>query len=1036
MQTYLDYRITIVGDGRVRTVYMPPQAGGESAASGRIDQEAIQSAILLSGRLAAGQATPEEIQSLGESLWKVLFPEEVRAHFLEIYRDILRIPEWGLRIRLDIDESIAPEQAYLPWEYLRYPGDAHSQAFLFATHARLVISRYRSLYEVASAITLDANEKLRILVAVASPEKLPVVYYEPVWKKIRELPDHDLLFDQPHIIKATTPQAFDEGLRYLKPHIVHVMAHSQFQENDGQIALLDRDGHTPRWYSALDFAALFESWTPGLVLLHACEGAQSSKDVGFVGLASRVLHGNIPVVVAMRYAITNRIAIAFAQEFYTCLAKGESVDAAVQLGRRAIGRDYGFTSRDFAVPTLFMRVLDGRFFSRKQDEISNLQFQSIQTIPHEARLLLDVYHNLPQKGYAKFVGRQLELHQVMRFISEDWGACLLGIIGTSGVGKTTLALEATHRLLQGNLLSTGFYPAAIVWATARTAQLTASGVMPNRQPINTLEDIYTAIAITLKRQDILRAPREEQDELIKQVLIERGTLIVIDNYETVDDDRVFSFLQSLPPPTKVIITSRYNIDCPVIIKLNELQKEDGLIFVREEASHKNVNFSQEDIAQLFEATCGIPLAIVWSIAQISYGFTLEATVQLLEDAGGDVITFCFGRAVDSVRSSDAYYMLLSIALFVVDASREALGIVSDFGADIVKRDRGLVTLKKLGLIEQVSNRFKILSITKRLIEAELETRRDFVDKARERQIKYFLDFLRKYNPKQEPTPPMEPFWEEVQNIQSLVRWCRIQGNYKNLASLACAYAPFLWTHGLWQDLFEITLWITESIQITNDWSTLAEINLHTILAYMDQYKPEKMLEHIKVVEQAFQHMNSIPDDLMETYLFSRGAAATLLDDSNAQSLLEEDLLFARKMGVHWRIAGTLYWMGTRAYDKQEWEEADKYFSQALHIAESYEDKRSMALVYAYLPEVIYRLGDVGEAYRVYERVSKFVDSHGQMTSKGQLALGIAKVMEATEKMREALIQAQKALEIYTDLRRYEAVQECEILIERIQQAMP
>lgn len=1031
MRSYLDYRVSIVGDDYVRVRYVPLH-DSESGASGLIDKDELHKASLLSQKVATGEATPDEIRDLGRNLWNALFSSETGTHFLEVFRKIQQMDDVGLRVRLEIDEINALREAHLPWEFIRYPGNAYNPPFQFATHPSLIISRYRSLYEVANAIELGNNEKLRILVAVASPENLPVVDYKPVWNHIRNYPSQDPIFDAPHIIEQTTPQALDESLRRLRPHIVHIMAHGQFDGHDGRIALLDRDGRSTRWYGATDLASLFETWTPGLVLLHSCNSAQNSQDEAFVGLASRIVHGNVPMVVAMRYAVTNRTAVEFSREFYTHLAGGEPVDAAVQLGRRAIGRDFGFDKRDYAVPTLFMRVPNGRFFFRHQEQ-SNSETVSLHSNSETARDPAGIFHNLPQPTYGVFVGRDAELVKLHNFIYAEGGRHLFCVIGPGGVGKTSLVLEASHRALRRSAKVARTAPDVIIWATARTEQLTSSGVISIAPPVNTLEDIYTIIAITLKRRDILRAPREEQDELIKQALIERKSLIIVDNFETVDDNRVFNFLDSLPKPTKVIVTSRYDVDCPTSIRLSELKGRDGLAFVSTEAQEKEVSLTKEQSERLLEVSCGLPLAIVWSIAQISCGFTFETTVHLLKDAGGDVIKFCFGRATNSIRNSDAYYALLALALFLKDASYEAIGYVGGLEHDIVRRDSSIVALKKLGLIDQDASRFKMLPITKRLIESEFVLQSQFVDSARAKQTDYYLKFLHKNNPKQEPTPPTAPFWEEAENIQGLVRWHRSHGNANELASLACAYAPFLWMHGLWPELFEITNWINETIRLTNEWSTLADLNLHTILAYMDQSKPEAMLEHLALVEQAFKNMPEVSDELKETYLFARGAAATLMNDPSARELLEEALAFGRRMGVHWRIAGTLYWLGIRAYNRQEWSFAKEYFEQSLVVAEEHNDKRSMGLAYAYLPEVYYRLHEVQKAFQTYESVSQFVEIYGQATSKGLLSLGIGKVLLETSHFKEALLQFQRALDVFSELRRHDAIQECKQLIAEAQQ---
>ncbi len=1023
MQKYIDYRLTLVGDGWVRARYSPIGSDSESAARGPLDASAFKEASYWANKQKDGALKPAELISLGENLWSALFSSEVKSHFSELFRDIQKTRDWGVRIKLEFDESTSPQEAFLPWEYMRYPGDAYSQSFWFATHPKLVISRYRPLYEVANAINLKGDEKLRLLIAVANSTELPTILYEPVWDVIKALPKQQSIFFTPELITELSAKKFDEKLREFQPHIVHILAHGRFT-SDGEIALIGKDNH-PLWYKDADFAALFESWTPGMVFLHACEGAQTSLNDAFVGLASRIVQGNIPVVLAMRYPITNKIAVAFSQEFYNALGRGEPVDGATQLGRRSIGRDFSNDTRDFGTPTLFMRVQDGKFIL--SDKFANSTYQSGLENGKTFVESENTFHNLPQKGYAKFIGRQDQLFRIRELLTPKSGCNVIGITGTAGVGKTTLALESAFQMLANDQAENEKF-GAIIWTTAQTVVLTAGGLMPAKKPINTLENIYTVIAITLRKQEILKSNKDEQDELIRQALINRRTLLIVDNFETVDDERIFSFLQTLPPPTKVIITSRFSVDVPGIIELNELSKEDGILFLNAECNRRNINLSDNQKELLLDACSGLPLVMVWSLAQMNFGYTVEATLKLLENSRGEVVQYCFGRALDIVKKQDAYIILLSIALFTADASRESISAVSGFD-DLLRRDKGLALLNQLSLVDQTSERFKILPITKRLIETGVDASlATFIDEARIRQIEYYLEFMKRFNPKQEPTPPVEPFWEEIENIRGLIRWCYSTNNYSLLVKLSCGYAPFLWAHGLYQELFEIVEWASNASRKTENWEKLVEINLHAILANLDQHQPEKMLLGLSVVESAFSKMKMIPDDLMETFLFTRAGAAGLLQDPKYLEYFEEDLEFTRKMGVHWREAGTLFWMGTLAYDNQNWEEAIVFFKKAIHIAESQNDKRTMALPYGFMVEILYYLGDVNGAYKLYENVFDFVETYGQYISKGHLSFGIAKVMSETGKLREAVVQAQRAMKIYTDLKHPDRVEKCKALL--------
>jgi hypothetical protein len=99
-----------------------------------------------------------------------------------------------------------------------------------------------------------------------------------------------------------------------------------------------------------------------------------SSSQAFVGVASKVVQQNVPVVVAMQYEVTNSTASRFALRFYQQLAANDPVDIAAQYGRRAIALgSTQYRKRDFATPVIFMRVQDGYLFRRDTQQKQSIK---------------------------------------------------------------------------------------------------------------------------------------------------------------------------------------------------------------------------------------------------------------------------------------------------------------------------------------------------------------------------------------------------------------------------------------------------------------------------------------------------------------------------------------------------------------------------------------------------------------------------------------------------------------------------------------
>jgi len=289
-----------------------------------------------------------------------------------------------------------------------------------------------------------------------------------------------------------------------------------------------------------------------------------------------------------------------------------------------------------------------------------------------------IYNNLPRPDYSDFVGREQEKKKVIGLLSSKKREWVITIDGVGGVGKSALALEVAYHFLNNSTsMSKDEQFEAIIWTSAKQTVLTADGIRNRPQVLRTLEDIFTAISITLDREDIIRARAEEQAALAIEALIERRTLLIVDNLETVDDERLLEFLRELPSPTKVIVTTRHRIDVASPVRLVGMSEIEALALIGHLSQEKEVEINGEEAQKLYNRAGGLPLAIVWSISLMSYGHSVDSVLSRLGSAKNDVIKFSFQSSVETIKGEDAYKLLLALSLFAKDATREALGYVTN-----------------------------------------------------------------------------------------------------------------------------------------------------------------------------------------------------------------------------------------------------------------------------------------------------------------------------------------------------------------------
>jgi tetratricopeptide (TPR) repeat protein len=637
-----------------------------------------------------------------------------------------------------------------------------------------------------------------------------------------------------------------------------------------------------------------------------------------------------------------------------------------------------------------------------------------------------VYHNLPNPDYVRFVGREEELARVHELLSPTSRAWVVTIDGIGGIGKSALALEVAHRYLRDyDRLPAEARFQAIIWTSAKASVLTADGIAPRRQIIRTLDDIYTTIAVTLEREDITRARQEEQDKVVTKALTRQRTLLIVDNLETVDDERVNAFLRELPAPTKAVVTTRHRLDVAYPVRLTGMPREDGLILIVQECQKKSVTLADVEKEKLFDRTGGVPLAIVWSVAQMGYGYGVDAVMGRLGQPSSDIARFCFEGTVERIRDADAHRLLMALAVFATDASREALGYVADLSE--LDRDDGLAELEKLSLINKTGSRFSVLPMTRQFALANLALQARLESNLRERQAEYYRSFISNYKLSSDSLNWIK---QEHSNIAALLQVLISLGQYQVVIDIFNHYYPFLWRQGHWTQGTQLAQQVLDWALVNKNVSLQAKCNhwLGRLYLYQRQYgKAEKQL--LSAAEQYsttdWQWIS------VQTYF-----AQVLLRQgrfSEAHRTLEGALPIA--LGRQdYRGAIRLY--NTFAEIELSRPEPDlgsalEYVEIGYALAQGRNEQTTVLGKNFYLRGVIERLR--GNLELAEEWVTKYIeiaDKEGFVQEKAQGLLERAQIAEEQHRVEKAIDTAKYALQTFDRLGMREEMNECEALLAR------
>jgi len=371
--------------------------------------------------------------------------------------------------------------------------------------------------------------------------------------------------------------------------------------------------------------------------------------------------------------------------------------------------------------------------------------------------------------------------------------------------------------------------------------------------LHTLEDVYTVIARALEREDITRAVAEDQGRLVERALKEQRTLLLMDNLESVKDERVKPFLRNLPTPTKAIITSREWLDVADVREMKGLEAGEAEQLIAGEAELRQVQLDATQRQRLYELTSGLPLPLKLAVARLSGGENFAAVERWLGDAAGELPEYCIQGQAELARQRDAntWKLLLACALFDrgVGASREALGYVADLSQ--ADRDRGLAQLQRLFLVNCTEkDRFWVLPIVQRYageqIAQESESQQTI-----DRWLEWLLQFARKNGGDLRQRIEMLPIFEqEYPNLLSAIRWCREHRRWNTLFELAEQTWGLPYLVGLHQEWEEIIESAEMDARATNDERKRGRVEMQMgRLAWLRGAPVEIICRHLDMVEE-------------------------------------------------------------------------------------------------------------------------------------------------------------------------------------------
>lgn len=202
--------------------------------------------------------------------------------------------------------------------------------------------------------------------------------------------------------------------------------------------------------------------------------------------------------------------------------------------------------------------------------------------------------------------------------------------GGPGYGKTELAVQVAKEALRRSLF------ADVLWVTARASEFIEGQIVQTK-----LSKDFTLRKFLNEIADQLGCSAKQ----VKQCIKKENLLVVLDNAETSDMGNILANLVLMLNPSRALLTSRIRTKPQYVgvIETKGLAEEWVYQLLHDEAEYNNIQVllqaSEEQLHQIYELSCGAPLALHFIAGRAFHDRALEPVLSELNQAGKRVEVF-------------------------------------------------------------------------------------------------------------------------------------------------------------------------------------------------------------------------------------------------------------------------------------------------------------------------------------------------------------------------------------------------------------
>jgi|GEM_PF-770866 len=576
---------------------------------------------------------------------------------------------------------------------------------------------------------------------------------------------------------------------------------------------------------------------------------------------------------------------------------------------------------------------------------------------------------------------------------------LVALWGAGGVGKTAIAAEAARGLEEA--------------FTRRVAWVSADGLDNFNLPM-----LLDEIATQLGHPEVRKLAADLKKEQVRDLLRTSPTLIVLDNFETIEASERVRCVEwlSKPAPCSALITTRDAIEGVRNIPIEVMRHDEANALLDQliNQAHDVRAFSELDRDRLIGTAEANPLVLQWIVGQIDLAQDPDEVLDDLRHGEGTAAERVFNRSYELKQlNNGGRAVLLALSLFAPSATRKAVAEISGLGKDTDRRKfRDAVrSLSALWLIHTAEDttRLAVAGLTRELTRAKLDS--DPRGKTfRPRFVSRFVRFADSHAlSTREDYDSLE---REKDNLQTAADIAFSQGNWKSVIRLSFILAApsrgVLHIRGYWYEAIKISTLGLEAAISTESEDQIANESIGLAGLY---YQRGDLQEAKGLYKKSFEIAKKL-SNARGIGLSLWGLALIAADQGELEEASknnQEALRIFEEFNDESNIAGILFNSADIADLRGETDEVRHLLGRSLEIQKKFGDQSGISSSLHTLGNIAYKQGDLDEAARLYREsleITKKLGKHSGIASclhgLGMLAHKHGQLDEAQQLYDESL----------------------------------